>query len=176
MPGRRWQLPPLPDHPQRKVVDTALDGSYRRLRFTSTDLCATLSTFFDSVRPFMLDTTNLFTNERFDLKICPFLILLMKHLVGGEEKEEKIFLSIKATPLNEEFVNSMDGEFTTRLEAFTQRGSGFSLKNVISLEWDVVQYHQIPFLTGHGQVTLPHALYTKKAVVNVEAPYDQCFK
>ena len=176
MRGRRWQLPAFPPHPQREVIDAALDGAYRRVKFTSPNPCATLATFFGVLLPLLLETLNILSGETVDLKLCPFLILLMRHLVGGEEKEEKIFLALKAAPLNEDLLHSMEGLFEERLEAFTQRGSGFTLTAVDSLEWDIVQYHKIPFLTGHGKVTLPRQLAVKKAVVNVEAPDSQCFK
>ena len=176
MRGRQWQLPTLPPHPQRNVVDAALDGGYRRIRFTTPNTCATLVTFFGLVLPIMLETLDLLSGETFDLKICPFLILIMRHLVGGEEREEKIFLALKAQVLSVDIVENMESLFSERLEAFTQRGSGFSLKEVMAVEWDVVQYHKIPFLTGHGKVSLPPKLKAKKAVVNVEAPLGDCFK
>ena len=177
MRGRRWQLPAISPHPQREVVDAALDGAYRRIRFTTPNPCATLVTFFGVLLPLLLETMNIMSGESFDVKICPFLILLMKHVVGGgEEKEEKIFLALKAAPLTEDLLKEMEGLFEERLEAFTQRGSGFSLTAVDSLEWDVVQYNSIPFLTGHGKVDLPYKLAAKKAVVNVSAPASECFK
>ena len=176
MRGRRFALPTLPPHPQREVLDSALDGAYRRIHFTTPQPCVTLVTFFGLIMPILLETMNILTGESFDLKICPFLILLMRHLVGGEEREERIFLALKADHLSSDFVESMEAQFTERLESFTTRGSGFSLKEVMAVEWDVVQCHLIPFLTGHGKVSLPPKLTAKKAVVNVDASLSDCFK
>jgi hypothetical protein len=172
----RFHLPLLPTHNNREVVDTALDGSYRRLRFTTSQHCITLGTFFGLILPILLETVNLLTGEAFDLKICPFIILLMRHLVGGEEREEKIYLALKAALLSVDFVEAMESQFTERLEAFTQRGTGFSIKAVEAMEWDVVQYRRIPFLVGHGSAHLPPKLAAKKAVVNVKIQSDDCFR
>ena len=176
MRGRRWNLPALPPHPQREVIDAALEGSYRRIRFTTPEPYATLAGFFGILLPLMMETMHLMAGEKFDVKVCPFLILLMRHLVSGEEREEKIYLALKASVLSENVLNSMEGFFEERLDAFTQRGSGFSLKAVEALEWDVVQFYPIPFLVGHGKVDLPYKLAAKKAVVNVEAPPGESFK
>lgn len=84
MPRRQHALPALPDHDQREVIDSALDGSYRLVRFTTPNTCGTLAMFFGLVLPLLLETVEILTTGNVDLKICPFLLLLMKHVVHGE--------------------------------------------------------------------------------------------
>jgi hypothetical protein len=72
----------------------------------------------------------------------------------------------------------MMAQMEVRLETFLQRGSGYQLKNVEGLEWEVVQFELIPFLTGHGKCPkLPPRLAAKKAVVNVDnGGGNDCFR
>ena len=168
MPRRRFPLPILPSHPQRRVLQQALNGAYRRVHFTPPQTCNNIAMFFGLILPLLLETADILSGESFDLKICPFLILLMRHLVQGQVKKCKIFLSLKAAPLDDTFIHSMKELFESRLEAFNQRGSGFSLLSVDSMEWDVTHCSRIPFLVGHGKPTLPPKLAAKRSVVNID--------
>ena len=130
-------LPALPEVTGRKVVDQALSGSYKRIRFTSELPSRTLDTFFEQLQPLLDDTMEHLLNDHYELKICSRLTLLMLHKTADHEKEETIHLSIKATPLRD--MVDQSSTFESLLESFVQRGSGFRLKEVVSLEWEVCQ-------------------------------------
>ncbi len=175
---RRFSLPALPSHPHRQVVDRALDGAYRRIRFTTSEIHLTLAPFFHELLPLLHSTVDLLLGEQHAVKICPHTITLMLHKVGNNVVEETIHLPIKASRLTLDFVEEMMGQMEVRLETFLQRGSGYQLKNVEALEWEVVQFELIPFLTGHGKCPkLPARLASKKAVVNVDnGGGNDCFR
>ncbi len=90
-------------------------------------------------------------------------------MVREEEREKTIHLWLKAAPLLHMNLHTMEDQFEDRLESFIQRGSGFRLKHVEAMEWEVVCYDSIPFHVGHGKsFKLPPKLAAKKAVVNVD--------
>jgi len=150
-------------------VDRALDGAYRRLRFSSEDLHPALAPFFEEISSLLLSTRELLLDEEHELKLCPHLLLCMGHKVGEEEREETIHLWMKAALLLHINLDAMEEQFEERLESFLQRGSGFRLKYVEAMEWEVVCYESIPFHVGHGKsFKLPPKLAAKKAVVNVD--------
>jgi hypothetical protein len=103
---------------------------------------------------------------------------MWKKMGDGEEKEMKIFLCMKTSPLADLDLENMRSEFEDRLETFIQRGSGFRLKEVEFLDWEVMQYEEIPYHVGHGKSPkLPPRLASKKAVVNVDnRGGSDCFK
>src|SRR4051794_17082205 len=96
---QRFALPALPAHPQRYVVDQALNEAYCRIRFTSQEAHTTLVTFFVDVEEVMKQTVDLLLHEQYELKVVTTHSLLMLHKVDQEEKEEMIHLALKATPL-----------------------------------------------------------------------------
>ena len=166
-----FELPALPEVTGRKVVDQALNGTYRRIQFRPEHPTLTLPAFFTDIRG---ETVGILLNEQFELKVCSHLHLVMTHKVGEEEIEEQIYLSLKATPLRD--VMALEEQFDQRLDQFQQRGSGFQLKEVVSLEMEVCQYRPISFHVGHGKCVLPPKLASKKAVVNVEVTGNDCFR
>jgi hypothetical protein len=181
----RFSLPPLPSHPQRQVVDQALDGAYRRIVFlpsSQQEEVSLLSDFFNKITAVVDDTMNLLLEEPCDLKICPHLTLLMYKKVGGDatdETEVTIHLGLKAIPLTNIQHNpeTMQRQFEERLENFLLRGSGFRVKRVVTLEWEVVQFDTIAFHVGHGKIIkLPPRLAAKKAEVNVNNDGDDGFR
>jgi len=147
MPRQQWNLPHIPDHAQRRIVNAALGGSYRRIRITPSESCVTIRLFFNNIIPILQDTMLLIG---INTNISPYLILQMKHSLGEEESEESIYLALKATSFTDDFVNGMESLFQQRLDAFTQRGSNFTLLSVSALDLDVVHYNNIPFHVGHN--------------------------
>ena len=147
MPSQQWNLPHLPDHVQRRIVNAALGGSYRRIRITPSEVCVTISLFFTNILPILYDTAQLIGNNSI---ISPYLILQMLHSLGEEETEETIYIALKATSFTNTFVNDMEQLFQQRLDAFTQRGSNFTLLSVTALDLDVTRYNNIPFHIGHN--------------------------
>jgi hypothetical protein len=172
------------------VVDEALDGSYRRIAFFPSRVVEeedeeeeeeeatppTLAAFFTDIANVVEDTMRCLLEEPSDLKVCPHLTLLMFHKTGAdatEETEEIIHLGLRASSLTDlrEAPERMRLQFEDRLDNFILRGSGYRLKRVISLEWEVLQYNKIPFHVGHGgddNDDLPPALLNKNAVVVVK--------
>jgi len=168
------------------VVDQALDGSYRRIAFFHSIVQAeedeeeeeatppTLAEFFEDITVMVEDTMRHLLGEPSDLKVCPHLTLLMLHKTGTdatEETEEIIHLGLRASALTDlqEAPERMRLQFEDRLDNFLMRGSGYRLKRVISLEWEVLQYKKIPFHVGHANDNdLPPTLLNKNAVVVVK--------
>ena len=74
----------------------------------------------------------------------------MRHSLDEEETEEVIYIALKATSFTISFVNDMEELFQQRLDAFTQRGSNFTLLSVSALDLDVIHYNNIPFHIGHS--------------------------
>ena len=142
---KQYPLPSLPDHPQREVEQT-LGGAYRNIRLTTAEESITLSHFFQQLTPLMLETVELLSIEPFEVQICPKLTVTMDHL---HRKGENIFLSLKSHPLTTDFVKQLASLFEEKMENFTQRGSEFQLHHVQYLEWEVLQYREVPHLTGH---------------------------
>ncbi len=93
---RRFSLPPLPSHPQRQVMDQALDRAYRLIRFTSSESHMTLAPFFDEVKELLLQTSDLLQREEYEVKICNVLILTMIKKIGEEEKEEILYFPVQS--------------------------------------------------------------------------------
>ena len=142
----QFPLPPLPQHPYRRVVEQALGGAFRTVRFTVSEESMVLPDFFRLVMPLLLETVDLLAGEPFDLKVCARLVLQMDHLV---QENETIYLSMKARPLTRSFVQQMETHFAELFESFRQRGSGFTLHRIQCLEYEIVQYYSVPQLTGH---------------------------
>jgi hypothetical protein len=172
---RLFQLPALSEDGVT-TVGQALDGSYRRIRFSAAMTCLTIRIFFDNIKWKLRKIGDILSGGEFEVKVCPSLHLVMAHMVGDEETEEKIYLYVKARHLDHAFMDEMEGLFEKRLDEFTTRGSGFRLLRVEAIEWDVLEYRRIPFLVGHGNVVLPPKLAAKKAVINVQGPPGECFK
>jgi hypothetical protein len=176
---RVFNLPHLPAHPKRSVVDRALNGAYRRIRFSAVeDQQTTIQSFFEDISSIAEETKETLLSQEDELKVCTHLSLIMLHKVESEEHEVPIFLNLKSAPLSTIDITSMEEELQDRLDTFLRRGSNFKLKTVKALEWEVCFYESIPFHVGHRrQRDLPPKLAHKKAVVNIQnGGGNDCFK
>jgi hypothetical protein len=140
----------LLDLPTRRVLEEDLGGAYRRIRFSTMETHSTIPSFFEEVIPNLVQTVKILSNDEKEFKVCSHLEMAMLHKVGENEKLERIQFILKAIPLKDIDIHELPGVFEERLSQFVLRGSNFRLIEVVYLDWQLVQYHRIPFLIGAG--------------------------
>ena len=139
----------LPSQPTRTLIDNALQGAYRRIRFTPSEKHETISSFFADVTPLIEETADLLSHEQYQVKICAHLETNMAHKTGDKETMEEISFILKATPLSDLVIESLAPVFEERLSQFLSRGSNFRLSDVKYLDLVVVQCNNISHKIGH---------------------------
>lgn len=179
---RRPRLPPpaipevasSPSGIQRRVLNTALDGAYRTVRFSGETTTTTLLLFLSSIRASLEETLTILTSRPgYEVKVQFLAGLRMEKMVQVEDEEVaheiEIILSEKTKPADEVDLDSVFASLETKLEDFTQLSSGIRFLGVSHLDLVVVEYDRISPTTGQcgANFKLPNRLATKKAVISV---------
>ena len=184
----------------RQVIECALGGSHRSIRFESDaddghDEIVSIEQFYESFGGFFQDTLDMLFYEDpllvRQVKIQPKIHCLFKRIFLNDDgdietKFIKVWISNEAMDAGKDPILFLEHNkllFENKIEEYLASGSGWNLEKILSLDWTIVRFKRIQHYQGLGaasgssKVRLPKELTATRSIINVDnKKQEDCFR